>query len=86
SLRLERAAHTLKGAADVFVAKTAVQACWEVECMGKNGQIDQAEAAWKGFERKLQQLSAALQRLVDSSASTLGSEAAFGISEREEQR
>jgi CheY-like chemotaxis protein len=84
--RFQRAAHTLKGAADVFVAKDAVQACWEVECMGKNGQIDQAEAAWKGFERKLQQLSAALQRLVDSSASTSGSDAAFGVSQREEQR
>ena len=53
--RLELAAHTLKGSADIFAAKNAVQACWNLECMGKNGQIDKAAAAWDDFEAKIQQ-------------------------------
>jgi CheY-like chemotaxis protein len=61
--QLHRAAHTLKGSADIFAAKSVVQAAWEIECMGRDGQMEKAKAACEDLDRKIKQLMTALQKL-----------------------
>jgi HPt (histidine-containing phosphotransfer) domain-containing protein len=61
--QLHRAAHTLKGSADIFAAKSVVQAAWEIECMGRDGQMEKAKAACEDLNRKIKQLMTALLKL-----------------------
>ncbi|HWY88079.1 MAG TPA: response regulator [Gemmataceae bacterium] len=61
---LERAAHTLKGSAGIFAADSVVEAAWELECMGRDGRMEEAKEAGVDLDHKLELLIAALGKLV----------------------
>ena len=47
---LRRAAHTLKGSADVFAAQPVVDAALRLETMGRDGDLTYGEDAWSDLE------------------------------------
>lgn len=51
---LERFAHTLKGSADIFCAARVVQAASQLERIGRNGRLEDAEVAFANLEREFQ--------------------------------
>jgi two-component system sensor kinase len=57
SLRLRRAAHTLKGSADCFAAKPTVEAAFNLELMGKEGNLARVEEGYAALERELGRLT-----------------------------
>ena len=57
---LQRAAHTLKGSADHFAARRVVQSAWQLELMGREGNLAGAAAAWTNLEREVELLKSAL--------------------------
>jgi HPt (histidine-containing phosphotransfer) domain-containing protein len=59
--RLRKAAHALRGSADVFAARHAVQAASRVEKIGHTGTLDGADAAMYELEREVGRLSAAIR-------------------------
>jgi two-component system sensor histidine kinase/response regulator len=63
AILLHRAAHTLKGSADIFSAKIVAQAAWELECMGRDGRMEGANEAWEDLNPKIKQLISALETL-----------------------
>jgi signal transduction histidine kinase/CheY-like chemotaxis protein len=58
---LRRAAHTLKGSADVFAAQPAVAAALRLETMGREGELTNVEDAWLALEAIIAQLLPALE-------------------------
>ena len=60
---LQRAAHTLKGAAEIFAAKLVVRAAWELERIAKDGLLEKAAASLATLDREVQRLVTALQAL-----------------------
>jgi CheY-like chemotaxis protein len=58
--RLRRAAHTLKGSADCFSAKPAVEAAQRLELMGRDGNLARAEEALAALEAEMARLTPAL--------------------------
>ena len=58
--RLKRAAHTLKGSADVFGAKRAVEAAWRIEKLAHHERLDEVPSALHDLEERLTELKAAL--------------------------
>jgi HPt (histidine-containing phosphotransfer) domain-containing protein len=60
---LQLAAHTLKGSADIFSALHVVQAAWELECMGRDGRMENAKEAAGDLDRHVKQLISALETL-----------------------
>ncbi|MEE8292438.1 MAG: response regulator, partial [Candidatus Tectomicrobia bacterium] len=61
-LELRRAAHTLKGAAEVFTASPTVVAALRLETMGREANLTGAEDAWSALEEVIAQLLPALRR------------------------
>lgn len=57
---LQRAAHTLKGSADLFAAERVVEAAWRLEIMGRDGDLDGADEALAGLEKEVCALMQAL--------------------------
>jgi CheY-like chemotaxis protein/HPt (histidine-containing phosphotransfer) domain-containing protein len=60
--RLQRAAHTLKGSADVFAARRLVNACWTVESQANERDLKRAETALAEVESEV----AAFVRIVEN--------------------
>jgi HPt (histidine-containing phosphotransfer) domain-containing protein len=60
---IERAAHTIKGSVGNFAAKAAFDAAMELERIGRDGTLDQAEAARVRLEDELDRLKPALAAL-----------------------
>ena len=58
---LQRAAHTLKGAADVFSAKRVVDAAWQLETIGRDGDLADAGRAWSVLQREVDRLIPAMR-------------------------
>jgi PAS domain S-box-containing protein len=63
SIALERAAHTVKGSVGNFAAKPAFQAAQRVEQIGRDGNMSEAEEAYKALEDELERLRPALTAL-----------------------
>lgn len=57
---LERSAHTLKGSAGNFGAKTAVETALKLELMGRSGQLDDAQDTYLTLEEAINHLKSAL--------------------------
>ncbi len=62
---LQRSAHTLKGAAEVFGAQAVVAAAQHLESLAGAGQLDMASAAWDDLQAKAAELVSALKAYVD---------------------
>jgi PAS domain S-box-containing protein len=60
---LERAAHTVKGSVGNFAAKPAFQAAQRVEQIGRDGNMGEAEEAYRALEVELERLKPALVAL-----------------------
>jgi CheY-like chemotaxis protein len=65
--RLRLAAHTLKGSADLFAATSVVEAARVLECMGRNGQLENAEAVWQDLDQQVQRMLPALRTILEPS-------------------
>lgn len=63
---LERAAHTLKGSADLFGAEAVVDAAWRLETMGREQDLAGADDACTSLKRELERLMAALTELAQT--------------------
>ncbi|MEH6578430.1 MAG: response regulator [Amphritea sp.] len=63
SVALRRAAHTLKGTADIFAAKRTVAAALKLELMARKGTLDEAPEALSALESEVQSLKQALKSL-----------------------
>ena len=63
---LERAAHTLKGSVSMFGAEAAREAAQELECLGRAGTVDGADAMYATLEGEVARLCAALAEISDS--------------------
>ena len=61
--KLERAAHSLKGSIGTFAADHAWKAAYEVECLGRKGDLREAGAAVGSLQKALRQLEQDLLRL-----------------------
>jgi CheY-like chemotaxis protein/HPt (histidine-containing phosphotransfer) domain-containing protein len=62
AVRLQRAAHTVKGAVSHFGAQHAYEAANQLEQIAKTGQLQNATAACATLERELRRLQIALQK------------------------
>jgi HPt (histidine-containing phosphotransfer) domain-containing protein len=60
---LERSAHSLKGSVSNFGAPSATQAAFELEVMGRKGEIHSAPAIFERLEHELVTLHHALNNL-----------------------
>jgi signal transduction histidine kinase/CheY-like chemotaxis protein len=60
SVQIERAAHKIKGSVGNFSAKAAFEAAQRLEKVGRDGALDQAEAARAMLEDELERLKPAL--------------------------
>jgi CheY-like chemotaxis protein/HPt (histidine-containing phosphotransfer) domain-containing protein len=69
---VERAAHTLKGAVAVFAAGAATDAARRLEAIGREGKLDDADAALEALEEELARLRPALDRLAASTPAPVG--------------
>jgi CheY-like chemotaxis protein len=58
---LRRAAHTLKGSADLFVAKPTYDAALQLETMANEGDLKEVEDAWSALEEAMGRLLPALR-------------------------
>ena len=58
---LRRAAHTLKGSADVFAARPAAAAALRLETMGREENLTNVEDAWSALEDAIARLLPALR-------------------------
>jgi HPt (histidine-containing phosphotransfer) domain-containing protein len=63
---LRRAAHTLKGSADVFAAKPTVGAAFRVESIGREGNLVGVEEAMVVLMAELELLTPALKERIES--------------------
>jgi HPt (histidine-containing phosphotransfer) domain-containing protein len=66
--RLERAAHSLKGSVGNFGAKTTLEKSLQLENMGRQGQLEQAQATFNALVRSIDQLVPALTELLPKKA------------------
>jgi CheY-like chemotaxis protein/HPt (histidine-containing phosphotransfer) domain-containing protein len=65
---LRRAAHTLKGAVNIFCAQPSSEAARRLEFMGRDEDLTEADAAWPALEQEITQLMSAIkQRLANGS-------------------
>ena len=63
---LERSAHTLKGSAANFAAEAARQAAFELEQIGREGNLADAEDAFDKLKQEMERLQPALKSLITS--------------------
>jgi len=66
---LERAAHELKGSAANFAAQPVVDTAFQLEAMGRNGDIESAPKAFVELESKIDRLKQDLGTLMESEQS-----------------
>jgi len=66
--RLERAAHTLKGAVANFGARPAFEAAFKMEQHGQRGDLAAARKAWVSVEKEMTRLKKELARLAGEHA------------------
>jgi two-component system, sensor histidine kinase and response regulator len=78
--RLQRVAHTIKGAAANFGAAKAADLALTLERMGREGELERARAAAAALDAELRRIEPKLTRFVDK---TLQSDAALPIEEAE---
>ena len=60
-----RAAHSLKGAVDNFVARAAYEAALRLETLGRNGNLAGAEEAYTELEKEMNRLLPVLANLAN---------------------
>ena len=63
---IRRAAHTLKGAADVFAAETVVESAFRLETMGRDARLDDVDQTLSELEQHLDRFRAALTQFLES--------------------
>jgi len=63
SASLEHAAHSLKGSIANFGAKAATEAAFQLEYIGRQGQLEEAEAAYRELTAELERLLPELRNL-----------------------
>jgi HPt (histidine-containing phosphotransfer) domain-containing protein len=68
ALRLQRAAHTLKGSANIFAAKRVSEAALQMESLGEAKDIEQARSSFADLEREVQRLVNAVEKLTNPEA------------------
>jgi two-component system sensor histidine kinase/response regulator len=56
-LRIERTAHSLRGAVSNFVAQTAYALAYELEIMGRRAELDRAPMVLQQLERELERIA-----------------------------
>jgi HPt (histidine-containing phosphotransfer) domain-containing protein len=61
---LHRSAHTLKGAVNNFRAQPAAAAAFRLECIGREGDLTDAEAARERLLQELGRLTPEIEKLV----------------------
>lgn len=61
--KLMVSAHTLKGAVSNIVAPAAFKAAYELEMMGRNGELDGADAAYAELEKQVGLLKPQLESI-----------------------
>lgn len=61
--RLERAAHSLKGSVSNFGAQAATQAAYQLEVIGRRGELQEAGMALKELLEEFEQLEPVLESL-----------------------
>jgi PAS domain S-box-containing protein len=61
---LRRAAHTLKGTADIFSAKNVVETALKLEMMARDEKLDGIEETWSSLKKEIAQLQPALKKLI----------------------
>lgn len=66
--QVERAAHRLKGSLGTLAATAAHAAAFQLEVIGRSGDLSQADSAWQSLERELTRLRPELERLSAQSA------------------
>jgi HPt (histidine-containing phosphotransfer) domain-containing protein len=66
---LHHAAHTLKGSVANFYAQAAVESAYQLECMGRAGDLAGAEDPLAALEQQLRSLEPALVALQHASVS-----------------
>ncbi|OLC54056.1 MAG: hypothetical protein AUH92_04785 [Acidobacteria bacterium 13_1_40CM_4_69_4] len=66
--KLERAAHTLKGAVANFGARQAYEAALTLEQHGRRGDLPAARRAWASMEKAMVRLKKELARLAEEHA------------------
>jgi HPt (histidine-containing phosphotransfer) domain-containing protein len=64
--RVRRTAHTLKGSADVFAGKRVVAAAQQMENMGRDGRLDDAQEVVGELEEEVERLCAAARAAIAS--------------------
>jgi two-component system, sensor histidine kinase and response regulator len=65
---LERSAHTLKGSVGNFGARTAFDAAFNLEQMGRNGDFARADQVFGQLEQQITRLVSALENLIKQKA------------------
>lgn len=63
AVRIQRAAHTLRGSAEIFAARNVSQAAHAVETLARANLLDEIEGPMAELEREVGRLVAALQTL-----------------------
>jgi signal transduction histidine kinase/CheY-like chemotaxis protein len=71
---LRRAAHTLKGSAQVIGAQAAAAAALQLEHIGRDGRLEAADSAFRTLEIQLARLEAELQDIMEGPVSATGSD------------
>jgi CheY-like chemotaxis protein/HPt (histidine-containing phosphotransfer) domain-containing protein len=61
ALKLQRAAHSLKGSVGILGGVAAFEAALRLETMARQGDLSQAESAWEALQQALEQFHHALQ-------------------------
>jgi HPt (histidine-containing phosphotransfer) domain-containing protein len=64
---VERAAHTLKGSVGTFSAKKALETAFRLETMGRDGELQEAEAVYSKLKQEVEELDAALRATLSES-------------------
>ena len=62
---LRRAAHTLKGTADIFSAKCVVETALKLETMARDGSLDSVEETWSALEKEISRFQPVLKKLLE---------------------
>lgn len=60
---VERGAHRLKGSLGTLAATAAHAAAFQLEVIGRSGDLTEADSAWKSLEHELTRLRPELERI-----------------------
>jgi len=76
AIGVQNAAHALKGSVGNFCAPDAYGTVLKVEMLGRAGDLSEAGAASQGLESLLQELTKALQQLIEDQGSGISGQGA----------